>query len=126
MIIKNFEEIKNNFYPVIIIGSGPAGISLALTLEKKKIKCLIVEAGNEKFDNTIKQFMATGGMPPEGATLVSRYHNVDGTGGFAIVESSDAGALADYALDWNGMIEINITPLMDDETISKVLGAKFS
>jgi hypothetical protein len=65
-------------------------------------------------------------MPPEGATLVSRYHNVDGTGGFAIVESSDAGALADYALDWNGMIEINITPLMDDETISKVLGAKFS
>ena len=77
-------------------------------------------------DNTIKQFMATGGMPPEGATLVSRYHNVDGTGGFAIVESSDVGALADYALDWNGMIEINITPLMDDETISKVLGAKFS
>ena len=65
-------------------------------------------------------------MPPEGATLVSRYHNVDGTGGFAIVESSDAGALADYALDWNGMIEINITPLMDDETIGNVLGAKFS
>jgi len=65
-------------------------------------------------------------MPPEGATLVSRYHNVDGTGGFAIVESSDPGALADYALDWNGMIEINITPLMDDETIGKVLGEKFS
>ncbi len=40
-------------------------------------------------DNTIKQFMATGGMPPEGATLVSGYHNVDGTGGFAIFEPSD-------------------------------------
>ena len=65
-------------------------------------------------------------MPPEGATLVSRYHNIDGTGGFAIVESLDSGALADYALDRNGLIEINITPLMDDETISKVLGAKFS
>ena len=77
-------------------------------------------------DNTIKQFMATGGMPPEGAKLVSRYHNVDGTGGFAIVEASDAGALADYALDWNGLIEINITPLVDDETIGKILGAKFS
>ena len=54
------------------------------------------------------------------------YHNVDGTGGFAIHESSDAGALGDYALDWNGMIEIVITPLMDDETITNVLGAKFS
>ena len=80
----------------------------------------------EARDNTIKQFMATGGMPPEGATLVSRYHNVDGTGCFAILESTDAGALGDYALDWNGMIEIVITPLMDDETITNVLGAKFS
>ena len=52
----------------------------------------------EARDNTIKQFMATGGMPPEGATLVSRYHNVDGTGGFAILESSDAGALGDLRL----------------------------
>ena len=64
----------------------------------------------EARDKTIKQFMETGGMPPEGATMLSRYHNVDGTGGFAIVESSDAAALADYALDWNGLIKIDITP----------------
>jgi hypothetical protein len=57
--------------------------------------------------------------------MLSRYHNVDGTGGFAIVESDSPAALADYALDWNGMIQINITPLMDDETISGVLGKKF-
>jgi hypothetical protein len=36
------------------------------------------EARNE----TIKKFMETGGMPPEGVELISRYHNVDGTGGF--------------------------------------------
>ena len=41
-------------------------------------------------------------------------------------EQPAMSALADYALDWNGMIEINITPLMDDETIGKVLGEKFS
>ena len=56
MIVKNFEEITNNFYPVIIIGSGPAGISLALTLEKKKINCLIIEAGKETYDNDSQQF----------------------------------------------------------------------
>ena len=76
-------------------------------------------------DATIKKFMETGGMPPDGETMLSRYHNVDGTGGFAIVESDSPAALADYALDWNGMIQINITPLMDDETISGVLGKKF-
>ena len=80
----------------------------------------------EARDRTIKQFMETGGMPPENIELVSRYHNLDGTGGFAILESSDAAALADYALDWNGLIEIVITPIMDDETIAGVLGKKFT
>ena len=79
----------------------------------------------EARDKTIKQFMKTGGMPPENVGLISRYHNIDGTGGFAILESTDAAALADYALDWNGLIEIVITPIMDDETIGGVLSKKF-
>lgn len=80
----------------------------------------------EARDTTIKQFMATGGMPPEGVELLSRYHNLDGTGGFAILESTNPGALADYALDWNGLIKIEITPIMDDETISTVLPKHFN
>ena len=79
----------------------------------------------EARDTTIKQFMATGGMPPEGVELLSRYHNLDGTGGFAILESTNPAALADYALDWNGLIKIEITPIMDDETISSVLPKHF-
>ncbi len=77
-------------------------------------------------DATITQFMATGGMPPAGIDMLSRYHNVDGTGGFAICQSTDASALASWALDWNGLIEIKIVPIMDDETISGVLGPRFA
>ena len=79
----------------------------------------------EARDNTVKKFMETGGMPPEGVTMLSRYHNVDGSGGFAVVESESSAALADWALDWNGLIEIHITPIMDDETIGGVLGKHF-
>ena len=50
---------------------------------------------------------------------------MDGTGGFAIVESTDAAALADYALDWTGLIKMEITAIMDDDTIGGVLGKKF-
>ena len=46
MILKDDEILKKNFQ-VVICGSGPAGISLALELEKKKIECLIIEAGEE-------------------------------------------------------------------------------
>ena len=80
----------------------------------------------EARDETIKKFMETGGMPPEGVELLSRYHNVDGTGGFAILKSTSAAALADYALDWNGLIKIEITAIMDDETITSVLPKHFS
>ena len=79
----------------------------------------------EARDTTVKQFMATGGMPPEGVSMLSRYHNLDGTGGFAVLDTTDSAALADYALDWNGLIKIEITAIMDDETISSVLPKHF-
>jgi len=69
-------------------------------------------------DTVIKKFLATGGMPPEGVQMLSRYHNLDGSGGFAVCETDNAGALADWALDWNGLIDIKITAIMDDDTIA--------
>ncbi len=72
-------------------------------------------------NSTIKKFMATGGMPPEGIQMLSRYHNIDGTGGFAICETNDSGALANWAVDWNGLVEIKITAIIDDETMGAVL-----
>ena len=75
-------------------------------------------------NETITKFMATGGMPPEGVQMLSRYHNVDGSGGFAVCETNDASALASWALDWNGVIDIKVTAIMDDETIGGVLGPR--
>ena len=75
-------------------------------------------------NETIKKFMATGGMPPEGVQLLSRYHNVDGSGGFAICDTDDSSALASWALDWNGLLEIKITAIVDDETIGGVLAPR--
>ncbi|MEC8694367.1 MAG: DUF3303 family protein [Pseudomonadota bacterium] len=69
--------------------------------------------------------MATGGMPPEDFSMLSRYHNLDGTGDFAIPDTTDSAALADCVLDWNGLIRIELTAIMDDETISSVLPKLF-
>tara|TARA_E500000331_G_C16867188_1_gene544540 strand:+ start:98 stop:379 length:282 start_codon:yes stop_codon:yes gene_type:complete len=75
-------------------------------------------------DVTIKRFMATGGMPPEGVAMHSRYHHIDGTGGFAICETDDAAALHNWALDWTDLIKMEITCIIDDETIAGVLGQR--
>ena len=49
MIIDSFVELDQSKFPVVIFGSGPAGLSLALELEKKNINCLLIEAGDEYF-----------------------------------------------------------------------------
>ena len=78
----------------------------------------------EARDKTIKQFMETGGMPPAGIELVSRYHNLTEQVALRFREHRCCG-LADYALDWNGLIKMEITAIMDDDTIGGVLGKKF-
>ena len=45
MILDKLDNLKDNFFSVIIVGSGPAGISTALKLEQYGIKTLIIEAG---------------------------------------------------------------------------------
>ena len=40
MVFKNLEELKNTDFPVVIVGSGAAGISVALKLEEKKNKII--------------------------------------------------------------------------------------
>ena len=57
MILKNLEQIKNKKFTVIIIGSGIAGISAALKLEKKGIETLIIEAGNLDYDEKSHKFL---------------------------------------------------------------------
>lgn len=56
MILKNLDNINLDNFPVAIFGSGPAGITTALELEKKNIKCLIIEAGGENYSEISQEF----------------------------------------------------------------------
>ena len=56
MILKNFDNVNLDNFPVVIFGSGPAGISTALELERKNIKCLIIEAGKEEYSEASQEF----------------------------------------------------------------------
>ena len=42
MILNNLENIDDDFFSVIIIGSGPAGISTALKLEELNVRTLLI------------------------------------------------------------------------------------
>ena len=56
MIFNSFKDLDKNRFPVVIFGSGPAGLSLALELEKKNINSIIIEAGDENYSEKSQSF----------------------------------------------------------------------
>jgi len=56
MILKKLDNVNLDNFPIAVFGSGPAGITTALELEKKNIKCLIIEAGGENYSAISQEF----------------------------------------------------------------------
>ena len=64
------ELVRSGFRPrVCIVGTGPAGISLALRLQERKIACLLVEAGGYEFSQASQDFY-------RGEVIGDRYHQL--------------------------------------------------
>ena len=72
-------------------------------------------------DEGIARFRKTGGQPPEGVKLLGRWTRADFSGGFDLLESDDPQALTEFALMWSDLMELTITPVLEDEQLSEVL-----
>ncbi|MCW5981565.1 MAG: DUF3303 family protein [Bryobacteraceae bacterium] len=70
-----------------------------------------------------RRFKETGGLPPEGATMLGRYHCAQGREGFVICESNDAAALAKWTQDWTDCLTFRILPVVDDGTMAQLIGS---
>ena len=82
MIYNNINQVLGNNFNVIIIGSGPAGISSALKFEEKKIKILMLEAGSDSFSQKSQEYYVSKIFGDEVTDLSSsRLRQFGGTGG---------------------------------------------
>ena len=48
-------------------------------------------------------------------SLIGRWHDVVGFTGVAICESDDAAAVGNWLLNWNAILDAEVTPVLDDE-----------
>jgi hypothetical protein len=72
-------------------------------------------------NEAIARFQQTGGQPPAGVTLLGRWTAADFSGGFVLLESSDASALTEFALQWSDLLALRIVPVIEDTALQAVL-----
>ena len=69
----------------------------------------------------IARFQRTDGFPLDGIRLVGRWTRVDLKGGFDLLETDDMKKLAQFAYEWNDLMQLTTTPVMDDAELGEVL-----
>ena len=69
---------------------------------------------------TVARFLETGGAPPKGVTLLGRWHGMSGRGA-AVLESDDPKALFELRAQWSDLLELSITPCLEDADAGAVL-----
>ena len=51
----------------------------------------------------------------DGVRLIGRWHDVVGFTGVAIAESDSLHAISNWLLNWNAILDVDVTPVLDDE-----------
>ena len=77
---------------------------------------------SENRNEAIKRFAEGSTMqPPEGATIVGRWHSVGSNVGWTLIETDDPKTIADWLLHWSDIMTFDVAPVIGDEE----LGALF-
>ena len=69
----------------------------------------------------VARFMETGGLPPQGVKLLSRWTDVAGGRGFTLTETDDPVAAGAFAYAWNDLVTFEMIPVLNDEQLAKVI-----
>jgi Domain of unknown function (DUF3303) len=76
----------------------------------------------EQRNDVQARFLKTGAPPPSGVTMVGRWHGVGSHQGFVVAEASDAEAIAIWLHGWTDLMAFEVTPVLSDEQLTRVLG----
>jgi hypothetical protein len=74
---------------------------------------------------TADRFLGGLGQPPEGVTLLGRWHKGDCSGGFVLFETSNSGAFYESAAVWADVLEIHTVPVIEDADAGPILAKVF-
>jgi hypothetical protein len=72
-----------------------------------------------------ERFLQTGGKPPDGVTQIGRWFGMNGKG-CSIVEADDPKGIFTLVSEWQEYLDIEATPVLEDDEAGEVLGKLYS
>lgn len=72
-----------------------------------------------------ERFLQTGGKPPDGVTQLGRWFGMNGKG-CSIVETDDPKGVFTLVSEWQEYIEIEATPVLEDDEAGEVLSKLYT
>ena len=82
---------------------------------------LNIPLSSDTFPERTARFLETGGLPPEGVTMLGRWHALGADQVFVLAESDDPVAVYRWAAMWADLLEIEMIPVIDDADAAGVL-----
>jgi hypothetical protein len=73
----------------------------------------------------VSRFLATGGQPLAGVTLLGRWHNLGCSSGYTLYETDNPAALYEGAAKWSDLMDVDIVPVIEDESAGAALARVF-
>jgi hypothetical protein len=67
-----------------------------------------------------QHFLQTGGKPPDGVTQLGRWFGMNGKG-CSVVEASDAKGVFALVSEWQEFLQIEATPVVEDDEAGEIL-----
>jgi len=76
---------------------------------------------SDHYKAAVARFKEAGAPPPEGVTMLGRWHDVTLRHGTALCEADSPAALALWTKQWADLLRFEIRPVLDDEQLQQVL-----
>jgi len=90
---------------------------------EKTVKYMVVWSIDENnFKETIERWATDNPQPPEGVTMIGRWHEMGTGDGFALFETDDPTSLASYIMVWADLVDQQIVPVIEDDDVKRALG----
>jgi hypothetical protein len=75
----------------------------------------------ENIEAVIDRFKTADPQPPDGVTLVGRWHEMASGKGFSLIESDDPVAVARFVNAWADLVDQQLVPVLDDAEVVQAL-----